>query len=370
MAKPEVTGGIPMKAPMSSVLLQACFPLVALAAAATARSDGDDLQPGSLAPPHALQSWIQGEMRELAELRGRVVVLHTFAWNCDSCLRKGIPLSVELGRANAPEDLQVLSITTPAERENTLKVVKDFGATQPIAAENPMGGTCPYVDMANGITYMWVIGRNGEIVWRGDPSTKEEECLEAVRMALADRSDRALGRDVHPALAEAAGHFAAGAYGDAREAADKLAKEHARGKDAEAQAIAADAAYLTGRVDSRLAELTAALEQAVEARDADAFVAQRTELIRGFPKRDAEAAMKAADPALDDPAFKSAVAEAEAWLTLKYARPALYGVRHDKSAERYVASLKKFLQENPKTPHAEEAQRLVALDKPAETGAR
>jgi hypothetical protein len=353
-----------MRAHVCRVLLQACLALPATMATAMAvGSGGDGLQPGRLAPAHELHSWIQGEMRELTDLRGRVVVLHTFAWNCDSCLRKGIPLSVELRRAHPPEDLEVLSITTPAERENTLKVVKDYGVTQPIAAVNPMGGECPYVDMANGITYMWVIGRNGEIVWRGDPSTKEEECLEAVRVALADRFNRTLERALHPALAEAAGLFAAGAYGDAREAADKLAKEHARGKDPEEQSIATDAAYLTDRVASRFAELTAALEQAAEGRDADAFVAQRAELTLGFPKSESAAALKTATAALDDPAFKAAVAEAEAWLSLKHARPALYGVRQDKAAERYASSLKRFLEEHPQTPHTEEARRLLALDK-------
>lgn len=352
-----------MKAHLRRVLLQVCLTPVATATVVAARSGGDDLQPGHLAPAHELHSWIQGEMREISELRGRVVVLHTFAWNCDSCLRKGIPLSVELRRANAPEDLEVLSITTPAERENTLKVVKEYGVTQPIAAANPMGDECPYVDMANGITYMWVIGRNGQIVWRGDPSTKEEECLEAVRTALADRADRTLGRDLHPALAEAAGLFAAGAYTDSREVADKLTKEHSRKKDADAQAIAADAVYLMERVAARLAEVAAALEKAAEDRDADAFVAQRTELTLGFRKSDSAAALKAAAATLDDPAFKGAVAGAEAWLALKHARPALYGVRHDKAAERYAASIGGFLQEHPQNPHSEEARRLLALDK-------
>jgi hypothetical protein len=349
-----------MKAEVCSIVLQACLVLPATGAVAAGLSAGTDLQPGQLAPAHELHSWIQGEMRELAQLRGRVVVLHTFAWNCDSCLRKGIPLSVELRRAHAPEDLEVLSITTPAERENTLKVVKDFGVTQPVAAANPMGDECPYVDMANGITYMWVVGRNGEIVWRGDPSTKEAECLAAIQAALEDRAARTLERDLHPALAGAAGLFAAGDYRGSKEAADKLGKEHARKKDADSEAIASDAAYLVGRIASRLAEVTQSLEQAAQGKDADAFVAQRAELAR-FQKAEAAAALKSASAALDDPAFKAAVAEAEAWQALRHARPALYGVRQDKAAERYASDLGGFLQEHPETPHAEEIRKMLAL---------
>ena len=351
-----------MRAPLRSQALHACLSIpVATAAAALCSGGGDELEPGQLAPKHELHSWIQGEMRELPELRGRVVVLHTFAWNCDSCLRKGIPLSVELRAANAPEDLEMLSITTPAMREDTLKVMQRFGMTQPVAAANPMGDECPYVDMANGITYMWVVGRNGELVWRGDPSTKEEECLEAVRAALADRADRPLGRELDPALAGAAGRFAAGAYGDARELADKLEKEHARKKDPGAQAIAADAAYLGERIDARLAELTSSLARAAADRDAGAFAAQRAELTLGFPKAEAAAALKSAAAALDDPAFEAAVAEEEAWLALKRARPALYGVRRDKAAERYASSLRDFLGDHAANAHAEEARRLLAL---------
>ncbi len=348
------------------VLVQALL-LVPLSAAA-ARGDGDTLQPGQLAPPHELHSFIQGEMRELAELRGRVVVLHTFAWNCDSCLRKGIPLSVELQKAHAPEELAVLSITTPMERENTLRIMKQYGVTQPVAAANPMGDECPYVDMANGITYMWVVGRNGQIVWRGDPSTKEAECLEAVRAALADRTDRTLARRLDPALDEAAGHYAAGAYRDAQEAADKLQKERARKKEPASQAIAADAAFLSERVAARLAELTAALEKAAAEHDAEGFAAQRAELALGFQKSDWAAAQKSASAALGDPAFAASVAEADAWRALQAERPALYGVRRDKAAERFTASLKAFLEERAASPHAEEARGWLALGEKAAAG--
>ena len=339
------------------------FLLVFFAAATVAAAPeiGTGPETGELTPPHGLSSWLQGEKVELSALRGKVVVLHTFAWNCDSCLRRGIPLSVALQSANGPEELAVISMTTPAMTDETKKVAAEHGMGQPIALANPAGGTSPYVDMGNGFTYMWIIGRNGELVWRGDPSTKEEECLEAVRSALVDRGDRVLDRELHAELASIGGSFARGAYEEARKGAGKVQKKNARKKDEDRQALAADAAYLVERVDARREQLIAALGQAVQNRESLAFVELDTELERGFRKDKSVAAARdfAAKTFSYDPPFKRAVEEAREWIEVRNARPALFGLRNDKQSSRYLKTLRKFLKEHEESRYAGDASKLL-----------
>ena len=148
-------------------------------------------QVGTIAPEPGLRWFLQeagAPALTLAELRGRVVVLHTFAWNCASCLRVGIPLAVDLLEANESRGLTLLSITTPAYPDETKEVLERFQVRHPVAREQPFGSDNPYVDgTANPITYMYVIGRNGDLAWRGDPTTELTECVEAVALALAQQ---------------------------------------------------------------------------------------------------------------------------------------------------------------------------------------
>jgi len=316
---------------------------------------------GQLAPAHGFRSWLQGEPRTLEELRGRVVVLHTFAWNCVSCLREGIPLSVDLQKAWPGEDLVVQSITTPAMPEETREVVRRLGMEQAVALVNPFDSGTPYVDLRNGITYMWVIGRNGTLVWRGDPSRDEEECLEAIRDAIVDRSRRPLEREVPVELATAAGAFADGRAHEARKEAERVRKRYARKKGDEARAIAEGAEWLLGKIDSRRSELVERLREAVRNGDAAEFVGVRSELSDGYGKDDeARAALDESEAALDEPAFERAVAAELEWRELERERPVLFGVHEDRDAKRFRRRLEAFLEEFDAGRLAELARRLLA----------
>ncbi len=316
---------------------------------------------GELAPPHGLRSWLGAKGGALADSKGKVVILHTFAWNCSSCLRKGIPLSVDLLAANAERGLEVLSITTPAMPDETKRVIHEAGMQQPVALANPGGMTSPYVSLENPFTYMFVIGRNGELVWRGDPSTKEEEFLEALQGALSDPGGRVLDRELNPALAAAAGLYATGEADAARQVAEKLQRKFARKKGDEAQALAADAAWLVARVEARRVELTNALDAALDAEDALASLELMDALERGFPKgkEPKEASARIDALAKSDEAFDAALDHAREWRKLIGARPPLYPLRDDRDERKFKKALDAFLHEHPTGPFADEARALL-----------
>jgi len=317
---------------------------------------------GSVAPEPGFRSWIQrkGATKVTLEaLRGRVVLLHTFAWNCASCRKVGIPLVVDLLAANEDRGLSVVSVTTPAFPEETKKVIEGFGVRHPVAMEQPLGGPNPYVDgMANPITYVFVVGRNGDVVWRGDPSTELEECVAAVARALDQPSGRALERTLHAELAEPVRLYFAGEWNAALKAARKLGLKHGRRSKGDSPTIAADAAYLQERITGLGDTLLSELEQAVAAGEAERIARTRHELATLLRKsawsKQAEAVLERLD---DDDTLSAAVEAAESWRELAAARPALFPVRtDDKTVVRYAKALRRFVEKEAESPYRERAE--------------
>ena len=286
-----------------------------------------------MAPDLGFRSWLQcggHAPRSLAKLRGRVVIVHTFAWNCSSCVRVGIPLVVDLLAANEDRGLSVISVTTPAMRSETKGVVEKFGMKHPIATAHPTKSTSPYINMNNGFTYFFVIGRNGDLIWRGNPSTKTKDCLEALRVALNQEPGRELDRDLHPKLGKAVRYYFAGEYARARKDAAKLAARHARSKRGESPAITAGGNWLVEHVDWIADEIIEKLEAAGEKKGEAAaeFLAAKAELKQGFGggpvwKRAAHI-VKAVE---DDADAAESLARAAAWRGTRAARPALFPTR-------------------------------------------
>ena len=86
-------------------------------------------------------------------------MIHSFAWNCSSCQRIGVPLAVDLEKIRklAGQPLRVLSVTTPARREETLAFLADSELTHAVAMESPLRSESPYIDARNPLTYVHVI---------------------------------------------------------------------------------------------------------------------------------------------------------------------------------------------------------------------
>ncbi len=322
-------------------------------------------QVGEVAPEPELKDWLQkpeGFSGKLADLRGKVVLLHTFAWNCGTCLKGGIPMAVNLREANVDRGLVAISITTPANREETLAVMRDKNITHAVALANPLQSGSPYVKMpVNPITYLFVIGRNGDVVWRGNPSVDAKGCVEAVQRALNHVPGRALDRAPDAMLAKAVQGYSAENYAEARDAAKRVSESTWGAKGAAKEKVFADANYLIDRIHAVGQSLRKDLESAVAAKDALKYVSAREGLRSGFAATDLwKDARQAIEAAEKEKEFAAKVKVAARWRDLSRARPALFPAAADDAASgAYAQALVKFIRDHKGSDYQTEAQALL-----------
>lgn len=315
------------------------------------------LEVGLLAPPHGLRSWIQQDADapiQLEALRGQVVVLHTFAWNCSGCLRVGIPLAVDLRLANRDRGLALLSCTTPAKREETLEVMREFGVEHSVAIANPFGNASPYIDASkNSITYMFVIDRDGALAWRGDPSRDEEECLAAIDRALSRRAGPDLEPAQHPELLDALRHYQAEEYAKARRGAEALRSRHGKRSGADSVAITAASDALISILDARETRALELLRRAEPIEDPAEWVAAWELANRFHKKGDVRREIAGLlDRALAEDPMGAELEIALEWSEVASQRPVLFPIRSDREAKAFVRSLGEFAEERPGSPGA------------------
>jgi hypothetical protein len=204
-----------------------------------------------------------------------------------------------------------------------------------------------------GLTYAYVIGRSGGVVWKGDPSRDTDEFQEAVSAALSAPRARALPETSDEELSEAVAEYVLGDFAKARKLAEKVAGKFGKKKGEDAERIAAEASALLALVDGTLEDLAASLDAAFEVRDPEAFETAARALRAAFPKSDAAGAI---DGRLtEDPDFAGSVEAWSAWIELRDARPPAFPLRREKPEAKYAKALEKFLKKNEGAPGAEQA---------------
>ena len=153
-----------------------------------------------------------------------------------------LPLVKRMHAANATDDLRVIALTgmigsdsdeTPLEKARELDIQYAVGLTA------MFGEWTPYLNLKKmpSLTYAFVIGRSGGVVWRGDTSRDTDEFIEAVRAALAAPKLRPLPASADAELAEAVAAYALGDLLKARKLAEKTAASFGKKKGEAAQAI-------------------------------------------------------------------------------------------------------------------------------------
>jgi len=318
------------------------------------------------APAAGFRAWLNGSAPKrwrVNEFLGEVLIIHSFAWNCSSCLKVGVPLAVDLQRVASDAGLNVISVTTPAEIDETKRVVAKYGLSNPVALENPFTNENPYVDVSvYPITYFFVIGRNGELVWHGNPSTKLDECLEAIGRALDAPTNLRLERELHPELESAIEGWFQRDYRNTHKLAAKLVKKHGKRSGGDSARIAADAAWLIERIERLAQELERTLEHAVSARDATTVVRTLELIEQGFAKHAlAERADELLESIEEDEVFEAELEVARAWRELQRERPVLVETRRERGEKRWVKALGRFVAKYDDSPwHAEARATLAA----------
>jgi thiol-disulfide isomerase/thioredoxin len=136
---------------------------------------------GKQAPPLVAEGWLNGSAPAAAELTGKVYVIEAWAFWCGPCLAAA-PHTVELQRKY--RDQGVLFIGLTVEGSETLRETRQFlqraGFTWPSGYGASQTLSELYASREAPIPQVWVVDREGVIVWAGHPLDLKEEFLDAL----------------------------------------------------------------------------------------------------------------------------------------------------------------------------------------------
>jgi hypothetical protein len=316
---------------------------------------------GQPAPAHGLTDWVGaapveiersssssqhfpvngGRPREaeIADLAGRVVLVHVLSPDSVEATGASLRLVRDLVAANADRGIGVLTLIPQMEDAETLR--DSLGIAWPVALFGDDTAS-PY--LAPGLPrddQLWVIDRAGFLAWAGPPSAEEKTLLRTLGALLDSPGAPPLGRPLHSALARAATAYAEGRWGEARSLAERLRSKHDGGGPEDA-AIAEDARLLAEAVgEHEVALLRQALED-LERRRLFTFLGELEAMRRGFPKSDASAEVERALKDFRKGLGGGIVEDAEALREMLEKRPPLFPARVSRAGDRLRKDLEKF----------------------------
>ncbi len=146
------------------------------------------LAPGNPAPPLNASGWVNGTPPTAESLAGKVVVVDAWATWCYPC-RMAAPHLVEVSKKFSDQDVVFIGLTS--EDEESLPEIRQFIEETGIPWVNGYGPqaveTLGRLE-AYAIPAVWVIGRDGVIVWNRDSRESLEDAIEAALAAGAKAS--------------------------------------------------------------------------------------------------------------------------------------------------------------------------------------
>ena len=131
---------------------------------------------GQTAPPWTTSEWFNTDgALQLADLRGKVVVLHAFQMLCPACVHHGLPQAQRIHAAFAPQDVKVIGLHTVFEHHAAMTPVclraflHEYRIAFPVGvdassadARNPIPVTMQAYGM-QGTPSLVLIDRNGHL---------------------------------------------------------------------------------------------------------------------------------------------------------------------------------------------------------------
>ena len=107
---------------------------------------------GRPAPPWVTQQWFNSDGAvQLADLRGKVVVLHAFQMLCPACVLQGLPQAQRVHATFAPQDVAVIGLHTVFEHHSAMTPVSLAAFLHEFRIGFPVGVDAPGNDGRNPI---------------------------------------------------------------------------------------------------------------------------------------------------------------------------------------------------------------------------
>lgn len=175
-----------LRAAAAAMLVAACAALAGCTGEASDRHEA----PRRIAPEFTgIEGWENSRPLTLQQLRGKVVLLEFWTWQCINCMHV-LPYTVGWDRKYRNEGLVVIGIHTPETEEEhgvdgLRAAMRRFGIAFPVALDNRYRTWDAYGNFAWPATYL--IDRQGRIVRRHYGEGDYEETEAAIRAALAER---------------------------------------------------------------------------------------------------------------------------------------------------------------------------------------
>ncbi len=132
--------------------------------------------PGQPAPAWTTREWFNHDgSLQLAELRGRVVVLHAFQMLCPACIHHGLPQAQRIRATFAEQDVAVIGLHTVFEHHAAMTVVSLRAFLHEYRIRFPVGVDAPGADSNDpmpvtmrayglrGTPSLLLIDRNGDL---------------------------------------------------------------------------------------------------------------------------------------------------------------------------------------------------------------
>lgn len=102
---------------------------------------------GTTAPPWTTSEWLNTNAPvQLADLRGKVVVLHTFQMLCPACVHHGLPQAQRMRATFSPQDVAVIGLHTVFEHHAAMTVVSLRAFVHENRIAFPVGVDAPGAD--------------------------------------------------------------------------------------------------------------------------------------------------------------------------------------------------------------------------------
>ncbi len=173
-----------MRRPVFTTMGMACL-LLAAAMPLTAQQP-DDAFVGQMAPPLKVGQWFNSEPLTIEELRGKVVLLDFWAWDCPECAQ-AMPYVIDWHEKYADDGLVVIGVHTPRiEYEKDLARLRETMAERGV--EYPVATDHEYLTWLDYLNAAWpthfVVDQEGVIQMNHTGTGRYEETESLIQRLL------------------------------------------------------------------------------------------------------------------------------------------------------------------------------------------